>query len=81
MSKINEIQYRKELATLVFDLDKFLPTTKSAEECVARLELQWINKEVSLLREKLKNVEKTDSNFTSVMENILNLQNRKKIIR
>ncbi|SVA92988.1 uncharacterized protein METZ01_LOCUS145842, partial [marine metagenome] len=54
MSELKEREHRNELAKLVFDLEKLIPTLKSAQECVTRLEQSQINSQIQLFREELK---------------------------
>ena len=77
MSELKEREHRNELAKLIFDLDKLIPTLKSAQECVARLEQSQINSQIQIFREELKNAESAGLNPISIMQKIEELQTRK----
>ena len=49
--------YRNKLAEIVFDLEKFTPTILSAQDCVIRLEKNWVNLHIQSLMDELKNAE------------------------
>jgi len=78
MNELAENEYRNELAKLVFDLEKLTPTLKSAQDCVIRLEQNWINTHIQLLREELKNKESSGKDPISLMKKIEELQTQKK---
>ena len=69
MNELNESIYRDALAKLVFDLEKLIPTLKSAQNCVLRLEQSWINVHIQSLREELKNAE--SAGFLAVFQQVL----------
>jgi hypothetical protein len=77
MSELKEREHRNELAKLIFDLEKLIPTLKSAQECVARLEQSQINSQIQIFREELKNAESAGLNPISIMQKIEELQTRK----
>ena len=78
MNELNESIYRDELAKLVFDLEKLTPTLKSAQDCVLRLEQNWINIHIQSLRDELKNAESSGRDLIPIMEKIEELQDQKK---
>ena len=80
MSELKEREHRNELAKLIFDLEKLIPTLKSAQECVTRLEQSQINSQIQLFREELKIAESSGLNPISLIQKIEKLQTRKKNI-
>ena len=80
MNELKNDVHRSKLAEIVFDLEKFTPTILSAQDCVIRLEKNWINLHIQSLRDELKNAESIGKDPLSIMKNIEKLQNQKKNI-
>ena len=80
MNELKNDVHRSKLAEIVFDLEKFTPTILSAQDCVIRLEKNWINLHIQSLRDELKNAESMGKDPLSIMKNIEKLQNQKKNI-
>ena len=80
MNELTNDIHRNKLAEIVFDLEKLTPTILSAQDCVIRLEKNWINLHIQSLRDELKNAESIGKNPLSIMKNIEELQNQKKNI-
>ena len=78
MNELSESNFRDELAKLIFDLEKMTPTLKSAQDCVLRLEQNWINVHIQSLREELKNAESVRKDPIPIMRKIEGLQDQKK---
>jgi len=77
MNDLKNDVHRSKLAEIVFDLEKFTPTILSAQDCVIRLEKNWINLHIQSLRDELKNAESIGKDPLSIMKNIEKLQNQK----
>jgi len=77
MNELKNDVHRNKLAEIVFDLEKFTPTILSAQDCVIRLEKNWINLHIQSLRDELKNAESIGKDPISIMKNIEKLQNQK----
>ena len=77
MNELKNDVHRSKLAEIVFDLEKFTPTILSAQDCVIRLEKNWINLHIQSLRDELKNAESMGKDPLSIMKNIEKLQNQK----
>ncbi len=77
MNELKNDVHRSKLAEIVFDLEKFTPTILSAQDCVIRLEKNWINLHIQSLRDELKNAESIGKDPLSIMKNIEKLQNQK----
>ena len=77
MSELNESEFRNELAKLVFDLEKITPSLKFAQDCVMRLEQNWIDIQIQSLREELKNAESSGKDSTLFIKKIEELQSQK----
>ncbi len=77
MNDLKNDVHRSKLAEIVFDLEKFTPTILSAQDCVIRLEKNWINLHIQSLRDELKNAESMGKDPLSIMKNIEKLQNQK----
>ena len=77
MNELKNDAHRSKLAEIVFDLEKFTPTILSAQDCVIRLEKNWINLHIQSLRDELKNAESMGKDPLSIMKNIEKLQNQK----
>jgi len=58
-------------------LEKFFPTIKSAQECINRLEQNWINNEIQSFRIELKNAESSGKDPIPLMKKIDEFQARK----
>ncbi len=56
------------------------PTLKSAQDCVLRLEKNWVNVHIQSLREELKNAESSNIDPIPIMQKIEKLQDTKKSI-
>ena len=54
MNELIEESDRRKLSALIFDLEKIDSTVNMAQDCLHRLEQQWIKKHMDSLREKLK---------------------------
>ena len=80
MNELKNDVHRSKLAEIVFDLEKFTPTILSAQDCVIRLEKNWINLHIQSLRDELKNAESMGKDPLSIMKNIEKLQNQNKNI-
>ena len=78
MDELKNETYRNKLAELVFDLEKLTPSLKSAEDCVRRLEQNWLNIHIQSIREELKNAESSGTDSIPLMKKIEELQTRKK---
>ena len=77
MDKLKNETHRSKLADLIFDLEKFFPTIKSAQECINRLEQNWINNEIQSFRIELKNAESSGKDPIPLMKKIDEFQARK----
>ena len=77
MDELKNEVHRNELAELVFDLEKLNPSLDSAQECVSRLEQNWITTQIQSLREELKNAESSGSDPIPLMKKIEELQTQK----
>jgi len=77
MAELKNETYRNKLAELVFDLEKLTPSLKSAEDCVRRLEQNWLNTHIQSLREELKSAESSGNDLLSLMKKIDELQAQK----
>ena len=77
MDELKDESYRSKLAELVFDLEKFTPTINSAEDCVRRLEQNWLNTHIQSFREELKNAESSGTDPLPLMKKIDELQSQK----
>ncbi|MBC8255994.1 MAG: DNA primase [Candidatus Marinimicrobia bacterium] len=77
MDELKNEDHRNKLAELVFDLEKITPSLKSAEDCVRRLEQNWLNIHIQSIREELKNAESSGSNPLPLMKKIDEFQSRK----
>ena len=77
MDELKNETYRNKLAELVFDLGKLTPSLKSAEDCVRRLEQNWLNIHIQSIREELKNAESSGNDLLSLMKKIDELQAQK----
>ena len=80
MNELKNDAHRGKLAEIVFDLEKFTPTILSAQDCVIRLEKNWVNFHIQSLRDELKNAESIGKDPLSIMKNIEKLQDQKKNI-
>jgi DNA primase len=77
MDELKNETYRNKLAELVFDLEKLTPSLKSAEDCVRRLEQNWLNIHIQSIREELKNAESSGNDPLPLMKKIDEFQSRK----
>ena len=77
MDELKNETYRNKLAELVFDLEKLTPSLKSAEDCVRRLEQNWLNIHIQSIREDLKNAESSGNDPIPLMKKIDEFQSRK----
>ena len=77
MAELKNETYRNKLAELVFDLEKLTPSLKSAEDCVIRLEQNWLNIHIQSVREELKSAESSGNDLLSLMKKIDELQAQK----
>ena len=77
MDELKNEAYRNKLAELVYDLEKLSPSLKSAEDCVRRLQQNWINTQIQSLREELKNAETSGSDPIPLIKKIDELQTHK----
>ncbi|MDP6570595.1 MAG: DNA primase [Candidatus Marinimicrobia bacterium] len=78
MDELKEDKDRRLLADLLFDLDNFNATMENAQECVLRMEKNWISNQIDALREELRNSESTGNDPLPVMKKIESFQSRKK---
>jgi len=77
MDELKNDIHRNKLAEIVFDLEKFTPSILSAQDCLIRLEKNWINLHIQSLRDELKNAESIGKDPLSIMKNIEKLQSQK----
>ena len=78
MDELPDKDQRSKLAEIIFDLEKLEPNLTSVHECVKRLEENWINIQLKILRENLKNAESAKLDPLPIMKKIENLQEKKK---
>ena len=77
MDELVEKNHRNKLAEIIIDLDKIDINMDSAYDCIKRLEESWINAQLKVLRENLKNAEASNQDPISIMKQIDNLQKEK----
>ena len=78
MDELSDQNQRNKLADIIFDLEKLESSLASAHDCVKRLEEGWINSQLKILRENLKNAESDKLDPISIMKKIEALQTQKK---
>lgn len=78
MDELSDKNQRNKLADIIFDLEKLESSLASAHDCVKRLEEGWINSQLKILRESLKNAESDKLDPLSIMKKIEALQTQKK---
>ena len=78
MDELTDKNQRNKLAEIIFDLEKLDFTLSSAQDCVKRLEGDWINLQLKTLRENLKNAESAKQDPVPFMKKIDALQSKKK---
>ena len=79
MNELEQNDARNKFAELIFDLEKLTPTIKFAQDCVLRLEQNWKNTHIQLLREDLKNAEFSGDDPIPIVKKIEKLQKQKNI--
>lgn len=77
MDELEKKDYRNQLANVIFDLEKLELTIKSAYDCIARLEKNWIDQQIHKLMTDLKNIENLGENTIPLMKKIDELQIKK----
>tara|TARA_Y100000590_G_scaffold470591_1_gene666670 strand:- start:7846 stop:9636 length:1791 start_codon:yes stop_codon:yes gene_type:complete len=77
MDELVEKNHRNKLAEIIIDLDKIDINMDSAYDCIKRLEESWINAQLKVLRENLKNAEASNQDPISIMKQIDTLQKEK----
>ena len=60
--QINNKSLREKLIDITFNLDKFIPNRSMAIDCAIRMEQSFIQNEIDLLREKLKEIDDDNDN-------------------
>ena len=80
MDELENKNYRNQFADLIFDLEKLELSLKSAYDCIARLEKNWLNQQIQTLMNDLKNIESSGQNTIPLMKEIDKLQAQKKKI-
>ena len=77
MDELTEKNHRNKLAEIIIDLEKIDASMGSTYDCIRRLEENWINSQLKILRESLKNAEATNQDPISIMKKIEDLQKEK----
>ena len=80
MDELNNEKDRKLLADLLYDIDNVNPTLTNAQECVLRMEKNWIDRKIGVLREELRNSESSNFDTIPIMKQIEKLQMQKKTL-
>ena len=80
MSELAKKEQKNKLAEILFDLDKIDLNMNVAKDCMAQLEKKWINDQLKILRESLKELASNKNKSYSIIQKITELQTQKKKI-
>ena len=80
MSELSKKDHQNKLAEILFDLEKIDLNLNVAQDCLAQLKKRWINDQLKILREELKNSTANKSESYSLMKKINELQLQKQNI-
>jgi len=78
MSELTKKEQKSKLAEILFDLEKNDLNLNVAKDCMAQLEKKWINEQLEILRESLKESVSNKDKSYSIMQKITALQTQKK---
>tara|TARA_Y100000590_G_C15614540_1_gene975209 strand:- start:790 stop:1398 length:609 start_codon:yes stop_codon:yes gene_type:complete len=80
MSELTKKEQKNKLAEILFDLEKNDLNINVAKDCIAQLEKKWINDQLEILRESLKESVSNKNKSYSIMQKITELQTQKQNI-
>jgi DNA primase len=81
MNELKDETHRRKLSALIFDVDKIDATLSMAEQCLNRLEYQWLKSRLDNLREKLKVTNQSQDSDSVIIVEIAELQTRLKKLK
>ena len=81
MNELKDETHRRKLSALIFDVDKIDATLSMAEQCLNRLEYQWLKSRLDNLREKLKVTNQSQNSDSVIIVEIAELQTRLKKLK
>lgn len=76
MDQLENRDDHKKLASILFEIDKILPTIEMTMDCINRIKYLWLVSKLEDLREKLKNMENNFENEDNIISEISNIQSQ-----
>ena len=76
MDQLKNKEDHEQLASILFEMDKIIPTIKMTQDCINRINYLWLIAELENLRAQLKEAEDNFQNEDEIVSDISKIQSK-----